>query len=54
MLNELKDRLSLGWDEMVIDGMCGHYKLDRAVMTLPKNEKAPSTDTGTNEPPAAQ
>jgi hypothetical protein len=24
-LSELKAKLGVGWDEMVIDGMCGHY-----------------------------
>jgi hypothetical protein len=28
----------VGWDELVIDGMCAHYGLDKAVMSLPKKE----------------
>ena len=38
LLNELKSKLNIGWDKMVIDGMCGHYKLDKAVLSLPKKE----------------
>ena len=40
-LNEVKSKMELGWDEFVIDGMCGHYKLDKAVMTLPKKSRLP-------------
>ena len=35
-LSELKAKLDVGWDELVIDGMCGHYKLDKAMLSLPK------------------
>lgn len=36
LLNELKKKLNLSWDELVVEGMCGHYSMDRAVMSLPK------------------
>jgi hypothetical protein len=42
-LNELKGKLHIGWDEIVIDGMCGHYKLEKVVLSLPKKEKAAVT-----------
>jgi hypothetical protein len=35
-LEELKIKLNVGWDEMVIDAMCGHYGLDKSVLMLPK------------------
>lgn len=35
-LNELKTRLGVRWDELVIDAVCAHYGLDRGVMILPK------------------
>lgn len=38
-LNELKAKLGLGWDELVIDAVCAHYGLDRGAMALPKTEK---------------
>lgn len=37
-LSELKAKLNVGWDEMVINGMCGHYNLDKAILSLPKKE----------------
>jgi hypothetical protein len=36
LLNELKDRLKIGWDELLIDGISAHYKIDKAVMSPPK------------------
>lgn len=48
-LNELKKKLNVGWDELVIDGMCGHYNLDRAVMSLPKRE-APEKEQEKKQP----
>ncbi len=38
-LNELKTRLGVSWDDLVIDAVCAHYELDRAAMALPKIEK---------------
>jgi hypothetical protein len=37
-LNDLKKKLGIGWDEMVVDAVCGHYNLDRSVLMLPKAE----------------
>lgn len=37
-LNELKARLGVSWDEMVIDAMCARYGLDKTVMALPKKD----------------
>ena len=51
VLNELKGRLSMGWDEMVIDAVCTYYKLDRAAIALPKREK-PAKETLESEQPA--
>lgn len=41
LLNELKAKLGIGWDELVIDAVCAHYGLDRGVMVLPKAEGPP-------------
>lgn len=38
-LNELKAKLGLSWDELVIDAVCAHYGLDRAVMIPTKQPK---------------
>jgi hypothetical protein len=38
-LNELKVGLGISWDSLVIDAVCAHYGLDKAVMALPKIEK---------------
>ena len=37
-LNELKTKLGIGWDEMVIDRVCVHYNLNKAVLSLPKKK----------------
>ncbi len=37
-LNELKSKLNIDWDELVIDGMCGHHNLDKAMLSLSKKE----------------
>jgi hypothetical protein len=39
MLNELKKEKDIAWDELVIDAVCAHYGLDRAVMELPKQAR---------------
>jgi len=39
-LNELKARLGVSWDALVIDAVCAHYGLDRGVMALPPRPKA--------------
>jgi len=41
LLNELKAKLGIGWDELVIDAVCAHYGLDRGVMAPAKAEKPP-------------
>jgi hypothetical protein len=38
-LNELKSKLNIGWDEMVIEGMFSHNKLDKVIMMLPKKRR---------------
>jgi hypothetical protein len=43
-LNELKKRLNVGWDELVVDAMCGHYNLDRSALMLPRVEKPTSVE----------
>jgi hypothetical protein len=50
LLNELKDRLGIGWDELVIDGISAHYELDRAMMTLPKKEAPAKVEAKGSEP----
>lgn len=44
LLNELKAKLGMGWDEFVIDAMCTKYGLDRDVLALPKVERPPKTE----------
>ena len=39
LLSELKAKLGISWDELVIYAVCAHYGLDRAVMALPKQAK---------------
>ena len=39
ILNELKAKLGMSWDEMVIDAMCTKYGLDRNVLVLPRVER---------------
>ena len=39
VLNDLRKKRNVGWDELVIDAVCTHYGLDRAVMALPKHAK---------------
>jgi len=43
-LNELKAKLGIGWDDLVIDAVCAHYGLDRGVMAIPKPVKAERPD----------
>jgi hypothetical protein len=38
-LNEVKARVNVGWDELVIGAVSAHYGLDREMMTLPKKDK---------------
>jgi len=39
VLNDLKSKLGVSWDELVIDAVCGHYELDKTVMALPRAEE---------------
>jgi len=39
-LNELKAKLGVSWDALVIDAVCAHYGLDRGVMAVPPKPKA--------------
>ena len=55
ILNELKARLGMGWDELVIDAMCTKYDLDRNVLALPrverpKKEPKPKAEKKAKEP----
>ena len=52
-LNELKASLGVSWDELVIDAVCAHYGLDRAVMSLPKKE-APAEKGGDSQGSAGE
>jgi hypothetical protein len=54
-LNELKARLGMSWDEMVVDAMCTKYGLDRNVLALPRVErpkKEPKAKKPRKEPKA--
>ena len=43
-LTELKGKLGVGWDGLVIDAVCAHYGLDTGVMAIPKPVKAEKQD----------
>jgi len=47
-LSEVKNRLKLSWDELVIDAVCEKYGLEKATMVLPKKEKS-AKDNGKAE-----
>lgn len=49
-LNELKGKLNISWDEMVIDAVCTRYDLDKDMMTLTKREK-PAKEATPQQPP---
>jgi len=36
--NEVKARLKVGWDDLVVDAVCEHYGLDLAVIALPPSK----------------
>jgi len=44
LLNKLRKERNTGWDDLVIDAVCAHYGLDRAVMAPPKKDK-PAQET---------
>ena len=54
ILNELKAKLGVGWDELVVDAICAHYGLDRSVLALPKAEKTPRVETKAKAKPKAK
>jgi hypothetical protein len=39
LLNNIRQERNIGWDDLVIDAVCDHYGLDRAVMAPPKKDK---------------
>ncbi len=51
-LNEVKARLKVSWDELVIEAVSAHYEMDKAMMTLPRKEKpAKAAQSDTEQPP---
>ena len=50
-LNELKAKLNISWDDLVIDAVCAHYGLDKAIMSLPRKEKPIKEAQPTEQPP---
>ena len=36
LLNGLKEKLGVSWDDLVIDAVSAHYGLDRLAMQVPK------------------
>ena len=53
-LNQLKEKLGVSWDELVIDAVCGHYGMDKAMMSLPKKEKAAKQEKDGQQVPAEE
>lgn len=53
-LGEVKAKLNIGWDEMVIDAVSAHYGLDKAVMTLSKKEKPAKEAESNKQQPAEE
>jgi hypothetical protein len=53
LLNGLRREKGIGWDELVIDGMCAHYSLDKTVLSLPKKEAPAGEQQATQEPAKA-
>ena len=39
ILNDLKDKLGIGWDQLIVDAVCAHYKLDKSVIAVPKDTR---------------
>ena len=52
-LSEVKNRLKLSWDELVIDAVCEKYGLEKAIMAPPRKEK-PAKTAETRELPDEQ
>ncbi len=54
LLNKLKANLGIGWDELVVEAVCTHYGLDKAVMVLPKPERPKKEPEPKAEKPKAK
>jgi hypothetical protein len=52
-LGELKAKLNVGCDDLVIDAVCAHYNLEKATMALPRKEK-PDKAAESSEPPTKE
>jgi hypothetical protein len=39
LLNGIREEKKIGWDDLVIDAVCAHYRLDKLAMSLPKAYK---------------
>jgi hypothetical protein len=50
-LYEVKAKVNMGWDELVIEAVSEHFKLDKSMMTLPKKE-IPAKEPEKKKPPA--
>jgi hypothetical protein len=44
ILSQLKKDRGIGWDDLVVDAVCAHYSLDKAVIGIPKTEKPKLTE----------
>jgi hypothetical protein len=51
VLNEVKMRLKVSWDDLVIEAVSAHYGLDKAMMSLPKKEKPAKEAPTSRQPP---
>jgi hypothetical protein len=50
VLNEVKSKAGVEWEKFVIEGMCGYYKVDKAIMALAKKE-TPTQALEKKQPP---
>lgn len=41
LLNDLKGRLGVSWDELIVDAVAAKYHIDKAEIELPKKVKTP-------------
>ena len=39
LLNELKAKLGISWDELVVNAVCAHYGLDKGVVAILKQAR---------------
>jgi hypothetical protein len=51
LLNGVKARLNIGWDELVIDAVCDRYGLDRAMMAPPRKDRPIKEAPPVEQPP---